>query len=173
MLELTILDDYRSTTGPDSCSYLPAEQLMMDYRVIIHLTQREYRELLARGWRKHGLHIFRPACATCRKCRSLRVDISRIETTKSQRRVLKKNQDVELIVQSPTVSPEHVELYNRYHEFMHGKRDWPYRHITQVEYIDSFLAGEYEFAREFLYYRGGQLIGVGLVDIAIDVSTSV
>ena len=56
---------------------------------------------------------------------------------------------------------------------MHGKRDWPYRHITQVEYIDSFLAGEYEFAREFLYYRGGQLIGVGLVDIAIDVSTSV
>lgn len=173
MLELTILDDYRSTTEPDTCSYLSSEQSMMDYRVILHLTQREYRELLARGWRKHGIHIFRPACATCRKCRSLRVDLSRLEFTKSQRRILKKNRNVELVVRPPTVSREHVAIYNRFHEFKHQNRDWPHRRITQVEYAESFLAGDYEFAREFLYYRAGQLVGVGLVDVAMDVSSSV
>lgn len=165
MHRLDLVDLVRLTSPPAPCSYLPAETASLDYRVLGELSDAEYEELLRRGWRRHGRYFFRPACPACTKCRSLRVDVRRFTPSKSQRRILRRNADVRLIVRPPTVSRAHLRVFNAYHADMHERRGWPLRRDTADEYYGSFLAGDRPFAREFLYVRARRLIGVGLVDL--------
>lgn len=155
------------------CSYLPDETASLEYRVVTGLSGEEYRELLRRGWRRHGMQVFRPACPHCVKCRSLRVDVERFAPSKSQRRCVRRNEGVSVVMQRPTVSEEHVRLYNAWHLDMASRRGWRPA-VTDIEdYAQGFLAGRAEFAREMLYFREDQLIGVGLVDLLSDGLSSV
>ena len=121
---LSLRDDYRFKTQPYACSYLPDRIASLDYRIIQSLEPREYSKLLALGWRRHGLHIFRPACSKCLECKSLRVRIEGFNPSKSQRRILRTNSNVKLVVRKPTITPQHIELFNRYHHDMHLRRSW-------------------------------------------------
>ena len=107
-MELPIVDDFRIQTPQNTCSYLSDRNAVLDYRIVINVTDDEYTRLLQRGWRRHGLYIFRPKCPTCFECRSLRIPVAEFSPTKSQRRNHRKNHNVRLQVQLPTVSPQHV-----------------------------------------------------------------
>lgn len=148
------------------CSYLPGRRSRMEYRLALSLSAARYEHLLERGWRRFGRTMFRPVCAACSECRSLRVDIPGFRATKSQRRVDRRNAGIELIIQPPTVTREHLQLYNDYHNDMHDRRGWPRREITEAEYFESFLDGDFKFSREFQYRRDGQLVALGIVDMA-------
>jgi len=148
-----------------ACSYLPAETASLEYRVYRQLTAANYGRLLERGWRRHGRMLFRPQCPTCRQCRGLRVPVATFQPTKSQRRTLNKNPDIEVRLSPATVSPAHVDLYNAYHADMAARRGWPGTPTTLDDYAESFLAGGYPFAFELQYFRSEKLVGVGLVDI--------
>jgi arginine-tRNA-protein transferase len=153
---------------PDCCSYVPTETASLAYRVCAGLTATQFRELLRRGWRRHGRHLFRPACPACVKCRSLRVDVTRFRPDRSQRRCLRRNQGTEVLFQRPTVTPDHVRLYNAWHADMSLRRGWPFHPTDEEDYAEAFLPGEWEFAQEMLYVRDGRLIGVSLVDVVDD-----
>jgi len=170
---LKILDLIRIKTPEDDCTYIPSEQSSYDYRVVPDLTGEIYQELLSRGWRKQGVAIFRPACQQCRQCISLRLDVNQFRPSKSQRRSLRKNEDVELYVQSPSLSQDHLDLFDKYHNDMQQRRGWSYEEKSPNEYYESFMSGEWDFAREFLYVKNDQLIGVGLVDLTPNAMTSV
>ncbi|MFG0335688.1 MAG: arginyltransferase [Maioricimonas sp. JB049] len=160
-------------TPPRRCSYLPDETASLEYRFYHHLTASQLEALLMRGWRRHGQHIFRPACPACVSCRSLRVDIERFTPTKSQRRALRRNADVEVLLQPATVSEEHLDLYNAWHADMHVRRGWPEQSMTREDYEEAFLSGRGSYACELLYRRNGKAIGVGLVDLTPNACSSV
>ncbi|MBW3540805.1 MAG: arginyltransferase [Planctomycetes bacterium] len=153
-----------STTPGQPCSYLPSQTASLDYRIHLTIAAADYAALLERGWRRHGMHFFRPACPVCTACRPLRVDVANFRPTRSQRRCLNRNADVEWLVREPTLTEEHVRLYNAWHADMHVRSGWPFRRATAEEYFQSFLIGRWDFAREICYFRGGRLAGVGLVD---------
>lgn len=161
---LPIIELFHQTMPPRRCSYLPTETAALEYRVLAQVGPEGYADLLSRGWRRHGWNFFRPACPDCVKCRSLRVDVERFRPTKSQRRTLRRNADIRLVVQSPTVTEDHVRLYNEWHTDMTARSGWREQTVDAAEYHEAFLMGDWEFAREFLYYRGDRLLGVGLVD---------
>ncbi len=171
MSELDEYGDFRLVMPPDECSYLPGETSSLEYRVSHHMTAERFEQVLARGWRRFANYYFRPACPACTQCRSLRVDVEAFRPTKSQRRVAKRNADVELRIQSPTATAAHIDLFNRYHADMHERRGWPDRTIGIEEYIDGFI-GSVSFAREYLYFSDNQLIAVGLVDETTNASSS-
>lgn len=170
---LPIIDEQRFVSEAETCPYLPQETASMEYRVIPQIDAIGYRELLRRGWRRFGCVFFRPACANCNKCRSLRIDVARFKPSKSQRRNRNRNADVRVIVQPPTISEDHIRLYNAYHDDMQLRRDWPANRTDLLQYYQSFLVGDFPFAREFLYYRDERLVGVGLVDEVADAISSV
>jgi len=145
----------------------------MVYRLRNELTPADYEALLARGWRRFGAQIFRPSCPQCAECRSLRVKVADFRPSKSQRRALKRNADLQLWIQPASVSPAHVELYNEYHAFMAVEKGWREQAITEEEYAANFLAGDAPFAHEFLYFLGAALVAVGLVDLAPSASSSI
>lgn len=155
------------------CSYLPAQRSRMTYRLALHLTEQRYEQLLARGWRRFGRTLFRPICAACRACQSLRVVIPEFRPSKSQRRACSLNSEIALSIRSPTITPEHLTLYNRYHQDMHVRKNWPYREITPEQYFESFIDGKFSFSREFQYRMNGKLVGVGLVDMTSTVMSSI
>ena len=160
-------------TPPRTCSYLPAEKASLEYRVFALMEEPQYAQLLRRGWRRHGAHFFRPQCPACAQCRSLRVRVDEFRPTRSQRRVLNRNGDVRIEVRLPKVTREHVDLFNAYHADMTDRRDWTRNVTDEEDYENSFLIGYWPFAREFAYYRGKQLVGVGLVDVVADAVSSV
>jgi len=64
-------------------------------------------------------------------------------------------------------------LFNDYHADMAARRGWSRSRTDPEDYENSFLIGVWPFAREFAYYRGRELVGVGLVDVVADAVSSV
>lgn len=173
MIEFPSRELLRFRTPPRSCSYLPQETAALEYRVHALMSEGEYRERLRRGWRRHGAHFFRPVCPHCRECRSLRVLAQEFRPSRSQRRILRKNRDVRVLLCEPEVTKAHLRLFNAYHADMSRRRGWPDQQTTPEDYENSFLIGVWPFAREMRYLDGSRLIGVGLVDIVSDAVSSV
>lgn len=163
--------EIEGTASP--CSYLPGQTARMVYRIAYDLSETRYEHLLSRGWRRFGRTLFRPVCSECHECRSLRVCIPEFTPNKNQRRCMTRNAAVELTVQPPSISDEHISLYNRYHLDMHHRRQWPHREITQEQYEESFLEGHFSFSREFQYRDNGRLVGLGLVDVTSTAMSSI
>ncbi len=160
-------------TPPCSCAYLPEQISSLQVRILDQLEREQYDEWLRRGWRRHGIHFFRPGCPHCVRCQSLRVDPVAFRPSKSQRRVWRKNTDVRVEIARPTVTSTHMQLFEAYHQDMHLRRGWRHESIDLVDYRNGFLRGRFDFAWEFRYFRAGSLVGIGLVDVTARSSSSV
>ena len=168
-----IIERARFTTPHYRCSYLPGRTAALAYRVITDLPIRAYDELLRRGWRRFGCEFFRPTCPACVQCRSLRIPIGEFTPSRSQRRALRQNAEIHVVVQAPTVTTVHLRIFNAYHADMHRRKGWPFHFTDERAYRQQFLLGEWAFAREFLYYEGERLVGVGLADVTDTALSSV
>lgn len=149
----------------EACPYLPGERSRMRYRVVENCGAETYQRLLERGWRRFGSLFFRPGCLACQECRSLRVDVAAFRPNRSMRRAWHKNRDLEVVVEPPSVSREHLALYDRYHDDMSRRKSWPEKLAEPFDYYLTFVHGRQEFGREILYRRGGRLVMVALVDL--------
>ena len=158
---------------PQTCSYLADETASLVYRVTDDMPTRVYAEMISRGWRRHGHHFFKPACPSCRKCRSLRVNVDTFHPTKSQRRIRNRNTDITWRVQPASVSDAHIDIFNRYHADMSERRGWTAHNVDKYDYFEGFLSGKWEFSKEFVYYKNEKLVAVGMVDILDQCSSSV
>lgn len=147
------------------CAYLPARYSRMEYAPFRHGDEELWEQLLEQGWRRFGSWMFRPRCGSCHECRSIRIPIATFKPSKSQRRTLSRNEDVTFEVTEASISDAHIQLYNRYHNFMAEQRGWPERGIDYEGYHESFLSGNSSTLFEFRYKRKDRLIGIGLVDI--------
>lgn len=147
------------------CSYLSAEKSLFKYYQVENCSNHLYQQLLERGWRRFGRFFFTPICRVCEKCISIRTPVNEFKPNKTMKRTMKKNSDIEMIIQRPTVSLEHLSLYDKYHKFMNQKKGWDYNGISLQLYFEMFVEGYEEFGYEFLYFLDDKLIGVALVDI--------
>jgi len=157
----------------DTCSYLKDRQQTTHYKVIDSCTQEQCSALIERGWRRFGTMFFRPICAECTECESIKIDVDNYRFSKSDRRVIKKASHFKTVIQSPTLTAQHLDLFTRYHEHMEGKRGWDHQNVTPQNYYMSFVQGHGDFGYEILYFDGSKLIGVDLIDILDDGISSI
>lgn len=157
----------------EPCVYLPAERARMRYRVIPHCPPELYESLLVRGWRRFGTVFFRPACAGCSECVSLRVDVKDFRLRRSMRRTRDRNQDLRVVTGPPSLSDAHLDLYHRYHQDMTERRQWDERQTDPADYYQTFVESPGDFAREMLYFRGDTLVAVALVDVLPSAMSSI
>jgi len=155
------------------CAYLPNKDVRMYYKYIEETTQSYNTALIHRGWRRFGCYYFHPICNGCNECKSVRIDVNNFRTTKSQRKSIKRNNDTEIIVQKPSITQAHIDLYNKYHAFKHQKDGWSYRNISPREYRENFVEGAHDFGKEVLFVQDGKIIGIDLIDILDDGISSI
>ena len=134
--------------------------------VLQGVSPAELERLLERGWRRFGMVYFRPACAPCTACMSLRVPVHRFQLSRSQSRVLRRGR-FRLEIGLPAVTPDRIDLYNRWQVKQGTLRNWNNQPIDPERYFLEF-ALPHQAAREFAFYDdgigGGSLVAIGLVD---------
>ena len=148
------------------CSYIPGREAQLEIRVQLEVTPRELDEMLERGWRRFGPVYFRPACATCSECVTLRVDASAFTPSKSQRRALKNASRLTRTIGRPVVDDERLALYAKWHAAREDARGWEPSDVDAQRYRLDF-AFPHPSIREASFRdpaRDNQLVGLGIFD---------
>lgn len=158
-------------TGDHACGYWPersARDLVLDPQDPRLL--QFYPRALAWGFRRSGDLVYRPHCQGCRACVAVRVPVADFVPSRSQRRCLARNADVDARVLPAERSEEHFALYRRYLGARHraGGMD---EHGTAE--FDQFLVGSWSQGR-FLELRvHGRLLAVAVTDLIEDALSAV
>jgi arginine-tRNA-protein transferase len=163
--------EFSTLDGP--CPYLDDKIQRIAYKYIKNCSKEYANTLVKSGYRRFGTFFSQPICENCYDCESIRVDVNDYKFSKSQRRVIRKNLKTPYIEQEPTISQEHIELYNKYHKYKSQHSGWKYNEITANEYFENFVDGAGEFGREILFFDDDQLIGVDLIDMVDDGISSI
>lgn len=153
------------TAAEEPCVYLPGQRARLHYRYIEGCKAETYQEMLERGWRRFGRGFFRPECQACAECRSLRVSVEDFQPDRSMRRTARRNRDLRVQLARPGVTPEHLELYHRYHADMSERKQWPSSRSGPLDYFHTFVEGYEEFGYELRFRLRDELLGVALVDL--------
>jgi arginine-tRNA-protein transferase len=135
---------YLTTAYP--CQYLPGKiarsQVALPHE-LIHT--QGYPLLIQQGFRRSGLTVYRPYCAECQACISVRIPTHDMQYNRSQRRILKKHRNLHSCLLPLQYSPAHFELYQRYQTARHSNDEVEqtstaqYRAFILKSHINSFL----------------------------------
>jgi arginine-tRNA-protein transferase len=93
----------------------------------------------------------------------LRVPVGEFVPSRSQRRVLRVNRDVELEIGQPMMDGERLDLHHRFHLRKHLSQDWPEPRTNPVDYLTSFVLNSVP-THEFRYRIDGRLAAIAYVD---------
>jgi len=144
------------------CSYLPnreAASLVADPTV--NLDTANYSELIQLGFRRSGGMAYRPHCGTCQSCVAIRIPVSQFNPSRGQKRIWKKNSDLELTSLPLAFHEEHYQLYQRYQSARHsgGSMD-----IDDREKYSSFFTAKQLETRLLEFRNAGELLCVAVID---------
>ncbi len=159
-------------TEERECPYLHDRPSRLEVRLIDQLSSAEHSLLLQSGVRHFGRSYFRASCRTCSECLSLRVPGRTFRPSRSQRRTIAKNRDIEVSVGDPRVDADRIDLYRRFHTEREAKRGWVPSHIDMEEYVASFVDSPVKTI-EFRYSLGGRLVAVAYVDDSTNAFNSI
>ncbi len=149
-------------TVPHDCSYLPDREA-----TTLFLDPQEaplpgvYDSLSLLGFRRSGRHLYRPHCEGCNACRSVRIPVERFEPNRTQRRVLRRNSDIQTRVVNASFNSRHYALYENYICHRHADGDmYPPSHEQYRTFLT--LNESYAFLLEFTL--GDELVAVAAFD---------
>ena len=110
-----------SASRERTCSYLPdrEEQMVLTDLQAADEPARLHDVLSQAGFRRSHQVAYRPACAACDACVPVRIPVADYRASRSHRRILRRNRDLEVNVAAPQATPEHHALFRRYIEARH------------------------------------------------------
>lgn len=150
-------------TEPHRCSYLTEHEsttLFIDPET--EVDQPLYSALTQYGFRRSGKHLYRPACKTCQACIPIRLKVETFQPDRSQRRCIKRNNDLQLRKTDTIDTDEHYQLYEKYINLRHsdGEMFPPKR-----EEYSAFLSAQWGVTDYFeLRTPEGELYSVAVAD---------
>ncbi|OUD11997.1 arginyltransferase [Thioflexithrix psekupsensis] len=153
-------------TPPHHCSYFPereATTIFVDPDFPRDKTL--YTTLSRHGFRRSGEHLYRPHCQTCELCIPVRVPVRRFSPNRTQKRVWRANQDLNITAHTGELKQEHFDLYCHYLDARHkgGGMDNP-----SVASCRQFLMSDWANTVFYEFRLHEQLLAVGVVDVLND-----
>jgi arginine-tRNA-protein transferase len=147
-----------------ACSYLPEARAQLETLLLDDVSPAELELFLERGFRRFGPAYFRPRCARCAECVSLRIPVEGFVPTRSQKRAARRAARLSRVVGRPVVDDERMELYRKWHAARESARGWSPNEIDAETYAIQF-AFPHPSAREVAFREeDGRLVGLGLWD---------
>ena len=148
------------------CPYLTGKKKQFEYFFAHRLTEEEIARLLAEGWRKFGVYYFRPACPECSECIPLRIPVDTFTPSRSQRRNIKKNRNIEVRFVAPDFNSRIYEIYRKHSRERFGDE------TSLEDFIHTFYTPSCPSIQSE-YYLEGELVAVGFLDTGSDCLSSV
>ncbi|MBT0957119.1 arginyltransferase [Alphaproteobacteria bacterium KMM 3653] len=160
-------------TAPQPCPYLDGRMERKLFTALQGDTAEKLNDALSlQGFRRSQNVLYRPSCADCSACMSARIKVNEFAPSRSQRKTLRKNNDIARVANSPWATEEQYALFRSYLDARHATggmadmdifefaamiEETPVRSRV-VEYRDRSPADESE----------GDLVGVCLTDVLQD-----
>lgn len=148
------------------CPYIDGKEFIQEYFYAYDLNEKELDEFLSSGWRRFGLFFFKPDCRRCQKCVPLRIPCSGFKPSKSQRRILRKNEHTEVRLSRLGYSDEIFEIYRKHSKIKFGQES-DLSHFKESFFMAAVPCAQSE------YYIDGKLMAVGFLDISLNAFSSV
>ena len=102
-------------TAPQPCPYLEGRVERKLFTALQGSGADQLNNTLSRqGFRRSQNVVYRPSCADCAACLSARIVVDDFKPTRSQRRVLRRNENLKREAKTPWASEEQFELFRRY-----------------------------------------------------------
>ncbi|SDG02501.1 arginyltransferase [Pseudomonas seleniipraecipitans] len=161
MTELARLKFY--ATQPHPCSYLSEEQattLFLDPSQPMDAST--YAELSELGFRRSGDHLYRPHCQRCSACVPARVPTAPFAPNRQQRKIIKRNDSIQVRGVRPLFSEEYYQLYARYIEQRHADGDM---YPPNREQFSTFLVRDLPFSCFYEFRDQGRLLAIAVTDV--------
>ncbi len=150
-------------TEQQPCSYLDK---LNSQSVIVHpsfsLNTALYSQLIEQGFRRSGNEIYRPHCPTCSECIPTRVEVKKFIPNRNQKRCIRKNRQIAVIVKSAQFDLVHYQMYLQYQKHRHqqgGMADF-----SKEDYM-SFLAGSWCNTLFVEFSIESELAAIAVVDL--------
>ncbi len=159
-------------TSPTPCPYLPGRQERKVFTELSGPHAGELNDALGRiGFRRSQSVAYRPSCAGCTACVSVRVVAREFEPNATQRKVLKRNGDLEISACRPWATDEQFQLLRRYLAARHpaggmvGMDESDYADMVEHSPVNSFVV---EYREPSVDGKRGRLVGACLTDQQAD-----
>lgn len=146
-----------------NCSYLPGQEsrnLFVDPNM--DMDQPLLDTLNLNGFRRSGKLLYRPNCDHCNACKAARVLCYEFKLSKSQKRIIKRNQDLQLSIVMPNDNPDFYDMYERYISARH--QDGEMYPPTHKQFAD-FLYRDFGNTRFLVACKDNELIACMAFDI--------
>lgn len=149
--------------GGSPCPYLPGRKSRLRVIVAGQIDPDVYHNFMDSGFRRSGLIVYQPVCQGCRQCVPIRVLADQFRPSRSQRRCLTRNRDLQVRIDRPGPTDEKYALYTRYMREWHGEGP----DNDSREGFERFLYQSPVDTIEWTYRDGtGRLLAVGIGDIS-------
>lgn len=155
-------------TAESPCPYLPDR---VERKVFAELNGDDAQELsegLGRiGFRRSQNVVYRPSCTACTACVSVRIVADGFQPTTSQRRLLRRNADLEVTARAPWATEEQYALLRSYLHSRHpnggmsAMDGYDFAEMIETSPVDTMVI---EYREPAANGQPGRLVGACLTD---------
>lgn len=155
----------------ERCGYFKEKVAFLDVALV---NVPLYSFLLSQGWRRSGEIVYRNSCPHCGKCKIIRLNPALFVPSKSQRRVLRRNSDIQVTFNFDSTQFMTDEKLNLFERYKVRHREGIPDDSGEVFSVNTTEESKEELSRLNLgfsncinmeYRLGDRLVGVGIVDV--------
>ncbi len=155
-------------TSPSPCPYLPGKTERKVFTELKGPHAEHLHDALSRiGFRRSQTVAYRPSCVDCRACISVRVAADDFKPSTSQRKALRRNDDLIVTECRPWATPEQFELLQKYLTSRHpgggmaAMDEVDFADMVEHTSVSSFVI---EYREQDAEGRPGKLVAACLTD---------
>ncbi|MBU1986044.1 MAG: arginyltransferase [Proteobacteria bacterium] len=152
-------DDYFVAMAVECPYHLPYTAVF--YQALFAPVPERIMELfLASGYRRNGNCLYCMRCDDCSACIPIRLHPQELRLNRNQRRVMKKNLDLDIEFGPVQLSPENLALCQK---FLSAR--YPHKNNQSESYYSGFFLTSIVSCMEIRYRLDGRLVGCAIVDV--------
>lgn len=153
------VDQFFAEMAVDCPYHLPHDAIF--YQALFSpLSDRVMELFLASGYRRNGNCLYTMRCPDCSACIPIRLHPEEVRWNRNQRRVLKKNRDIDIEFAPIEATDENIALCEK---FLRSR--YPHKNNNGRVYYEGFFLNRIIPGMEIRYRLEGRLIGNGIVDV--------
>ena len=159
-------------TSPSPCPYLPGKQERKIFTELAGQHAGELNDALGRiGFRRSQSVAYRPSCAGCTACVSVRIVADEFVPNATQRKLLKRHSDLEITACKPWATEEQFALLQRYLAARHpgggmaAMDENDYADMVEQSPVSSYVI---EYREPSVNGEPGKLVGACITDQQAD-----
>lgn len=155
-------------TNPAPCPYLPGKTERKVFTELNGPHANELNEALGRiGFRRSQNVAYRPSCVDCKACVPVRILTNAFEPNATQRKIIRRNSDLQVNACRPWSTAEQFDLLRRYLKQRHptggmsDMDDMDYADMVEQTPVRSHVV---EYRLPSRYGSQGELVGACITD---------